>query len=206
MMKAIMYLLKRSAVRAATLIAAGLVLTHVLIGCTPEAPPRVPDEVDSRKVLEAALMQLDQHLKAEGMEKEGVLLLVPTSETWSMESLQSFSPDPRDSCVIPKQMYASVASAATMEEPIAQWVSPSKLWLMPAELPRPDPLIPLDQLNGVPVRTIVTLSRPGFSASGNEALIILRFTWSIHDALARVRLERVGTQWRIQCAQFNYYV
>lgn len=192
--------------RAATLIAAGLVLAYALIACTSEAPPRVPDEEDRRNVIEAALTQLDQHLKAEPVGQGGVLLLGPISQVWSMESLESFSSDPRDRCVIPKRMYASVASAATEEEPIAKWVSPSKLWLIPAQLPRPDPLIPLSQLNGIPVRTIVTLSRPGFSASGNEALVILRFTWSIHDALARVRLERIGAQWRTRCAQFNYYV
>lgn len=191
--------------RLLPLIAVTLTLTHGLIACTSEEPARVPVAEDSRQAMEAALVHLDQHLK-EAAVGGGVLLLEPTSHVWSMESLRLFSIDPQAKCFIPEEMYARVSTVATKEEPITELVSPSNLWLMPAEMPRPDPLMPISELNGVPVSTVVTLSRPGFSENGNEALVILRFTWSIHDALARVRLERVDMRWQIRCAEFSYYV
>ena len=166
----------------------------------------VPPEEDSRGVMAAALLHLDHHLRAKWKQQDDVLLLDPTSDVWSMESLRSFSSDPENNCVITDEMYKRVAAAALQKEPIANFVSPSPRWLIPAELPQPDPLVPVSDFNGVPISTVVTLSRPGFSLDGNQAVVILSFTWSIHDALARVRLQRDGTEWKIRCAQFDYYV
>jgi hypothetical protein len=65
----------------------------------------------------AALIHLDQHLKAESAGPEGVLLLEPASHVWSAESLQSFSADPKDECIIPNGMYARVIAAAPKRNP-----------------------------------------------------------------------------------------
>jgi hypothetical protein len=57
-----------------------------------------------------------------------------------------------------------------------------------------------------PVKTLVTLTKPGYSADGNQAFVNLSFVWSIHGAEARYVLRRAGPGWEVACSHLVFYV
>jgi hypothetical protein len=57
-----------------------------------------------------------------------------------------------------------------------------------------------------PVKTLVTLTKPGYSTDGNLAFVNLSFVWSIHGAEARYVLKRSGPAWKVACSHLVFYV
>ncbi|WP_153067416.1 hypothetical protein [Steroidobacter cummioxidans] len=162
---------------------------------------------EDKEVLGAALVYLVRQLDAQAIGTEGILLLRPMTRRWTQESIAGFSENPKDKCVIPQELYSALVGGAETEKLVDSLVSTNKLWRIGQEERRDQmPSFPPLEFDGVPVRTVVTVSSPGFSRAGDEALVLLSFTWSVHDALARIRMARNGGVWRAQCVQFNFYV
>ena|SRR5690242_9206951 len=54
---------------------------------------------------------------------------------------------------------------------------------------------------GEPIKTVVTLSVPGYSESGQSAFVFFSFRWSIHRACAGYVLDRSEKGWQIRCSE-----
>ena len=162
---------------------------------------------EDKEVLSAALVYLAQQLDAQGIGTRGILLLRPMTRSWTHESLTGFSDNPEDKCILEQELYSALAEGSETEQSVGPLVSTNDLWRIGQEERRGQvPSFPPTEFDGVPVRTVVTVSSPGFSRRGDEALVLLSFTWSVHDAVARVRMVRNNGVWTAQCVQFNFYV
>jgi hypothetical protein len=162
---------------------------------------------EDNEVLNAALIYFSQQIEEQSSHTAGVLLLRPTMRSWTRESLSGFSDDLGSNCTIAQELYAAVAERATTEQPVASLVSNNARWRIAPEKEQVKfPELPPTEFKGVPVRTLVTVSYPGFSESGDDALVLLSFTHSIHNAIARIRMARSSDVWHAQCVQFNFYV
>jgi hypothetical protein len=113
-------------------------------------------------------------------------------------------------CNVPQELYDRLVARNSAAIPAAPLVSRSKAW----RLIRPDELngdrlaYRLGDLttDGEPIRTVVHVSLPAYSDSGDTAFVTLHFTWSIHGAVAEYLLKSESNRWKVQCSDLLFYV
>jgi hypothetical protein len=161
---------------------------------------------EDAEIVSAAIDHLSKRLAAEPSSDSGILLLRSQTQGWTEQSLKGFSQDSQSDCPIPEELYRALVESAA-EIPVIELLNESKEWqIAPAEVEARVPSLPPEEIDGIPVKAMVGVSLPGVSRSSSEALVILSFTWSVHEALARIRLVPSETGWQVKCAQLNYYV
>ena len=136
-----------------------------------------------------------------------------TGVTLIAAETQSFVPGMgRDSakCNVPQELYDRLVARNSGTIPAAPLVPRSEAW----RVIRPDEMVgdsvPFRMIDltpdGKPIRTVVRLSVPAYSDSGDTAFVSLHFKWSIHGAVAEYLLKSVGNAWKVECSDLLFYV
>jgi hypothetical protein len=120
----------------------------------------------------------------------------------------------RDSakCHVPQDLYDRFVARNAAALPATPLVSSSKAWrlIRPDEMEGDPPAYRVQVTNqtaeGEPVKTLVHLSVPAYSDSGDTAFLKLHFTWSIHGAVAEYSMKSVGNDWKVECSDLLFYV
>ena len=126
---------------------------------------------------------------------------------------QAFAPVMgRDSakCDVPQELYDHLVARNTAKIPAAPLVPRSKAW----RVIRPDEMVgdsvPFRMIDvtadGERIKTVVRLSVPAYSDTGDTAFVTLYFKWSIHGAVAEYLLKSSGKRWTVQCSDLLFYV
>jgi hypothetical protein len=161
---------------------------------------------DDSEVVEVALRHLADQLGGGSEKRDGILLLRSQTATWTEQTLRVFPEDASSDCKIPKELYSALFDAAQVTAVFSLLKHPESWHIASKEIEQRVPVLPPEQLDGVPVITMVTVSMPGYSKTNNEVVVVLHFTRLIHDSVARIRLEPSGTTWKVKCSQLNHYL
>ncbi len=112
-------------------------------------------------------------------------------------------------CEVPEDVSDRLAARNAESLAAAPLVTASRKWrlIRPDEMTGDPPrdLLPDKTRAGEPIRTIVYLSAPAFSESGDLAFVLLSFRWSVHEAQARYVLKASGSNWKVQCSDLFFY-
>lgn len=166
--------------------------------CSPKASD--PD----REVLIAVLTHFHQRQDLQGVSASGFMLLEPDTHVWSRQSLESLQEDRADECQIPQPLYEGLYARGDAR-PLGDVIAGQQGWRVATrEQLAPEHL--LQRLSDQSIRTLVSVSKAGFSKDGRQAAVVLSFTTGVHGALARYRLARASGGWSIACSQLNYYL
>jgi hypothetical protein len=161
---------------------------------------------DDSEVIEIALRHLADQLDGGSQERDGILLLRSQTAAWTEQTLRVFPEDASSGCKIPKELYSALLDAAQVTSVFSLLKHPESWHVASKEIEQRVPVLPPEQLDGVPAITMVTVSVPGFAKTNNEVVVVLHFTRLIHDSVARIRLEPSGTTWKVKCSQLNHYL
>jgi hypothetical protein len=112
-------------------------------------------------------------------------------------------------CEVPQKLHDRLVARNDAQQSVAPLLTASKKW----RLIRPDDMkgdnlfqFPDKTFSGDSIRTVVRLYMPAFSESGDAALVMFSFRWSIHSAHARYVLMSSGSNWTVQCSDLYFYV
>jgi hypothetical protein len=113
-------------------------------------------------------------------------------------------------CEVSQELHDRLVARNAARQPASALLTTSKKWrlIQPDDVKKSDPLLLWHDKTaaGEPIRTVVQLSKPAYSESGDSAVVVLSFRWSIHSATARYVLESSGNDWRVQCSDLFFYV
>ena len=175
-----------------------IISTATLSACGSQAPD--PD----REALRAVLTHFHERQDLQGVGSSGSMLLVPDTYVWTRQSLEGFRQNRADECQIPEALYEALyARSATRQ--LGDVIQRQHGWRMATrEQLAPERL--LERVSDPSIRTSVSVSAPGFSNDGRQAVVVLSFSTGAHGALARYRLTLEGGSWSVVCSQMNYYL
>ena len=180
------------------------ILAAVALACTAFGCAREPAKGE---ILKVALAHLSQKFESKSPGPRGILLLHTRTTAWTAESLNAFVQRSDPECAIPTELYDAMLQHQSSNELVSNLVGESDLWrLASREIEERIPSLPPEQVDGAPVKTMVSVSLPGVTRDNSAALVVLSFTWSIHSAVARIWLEPSGSGWRVKCSRTDFYV
>jgi hypothetical protein len=137
----------------------------------------------------------------------GVVLVDPMTDSWTAQKIGMYSLDRRTNAKCPRMiaLLATVTVANAASTSAASLLAQSPKW----RLLREDEKSSWEYLDvtktGEPIKTIASLSNPAYSADGAAAAVLMRFRWSIHDALAQYLVERTADTWKVTCSELVFY-
>ena len=173
-------------------------------------PASAVGDVDDRPALKAVLEHFATRSDAHFYDQSAILAINPkTQETRGRDSDYQYLNQGEGNCGIPESLYLSLRKRNATAIAATKLAGKSPLWRVvsaeEAKVINPAWPPPMGKKRE-PVKTLVTLTKPGYSADGNSALVNLSFVWSIHGAEARYLLRREGSNWKVTCSQLIFYV
>jgi len=165
---------------------------------------------DSRdaRVIAATLEDFGARTDTMSLHEDGITLIRPETGSWALESLRGLSLERGDDkCETSRELYDRLIARNSSAVSAARLVSASKKWRLvrPQETEKAPFILPDRTSVGEPIKTIVTISLPAYSASGDAAFVVFGFTWSIHGAVAQYVLRQSGQGWKVRCSQLRFY-
>jgi hypothetical protein len=185
-------------------VLASLAVLLILSGCDRHR--------EDAEIMNTAIRHLSEKLAENSHGRGGILLVHTQTQSWTEQSLKFgrkiFPQDSQSVCRIPEELYRALIESAA-EMPVIRLLDESKEWrIAPAWVEARKPSLPPEEIDGIPVTAMAAVSMPGYSSSNNEALILvsLSFPEEMHGSVARIRLMRSTTGWRVKCVQPNFYM
>lgn len=176
-----------------------------LISGTP-ALPQAPD----REIVSTVLKHFAARTDAYFYDLQGVLLIWPATATAKGISMYSGLEATEGECPASPSLYEALHSRNTATRPVSELLDPSGQWRLVKESEKKSvsPALPPPP-NGPkrpPTKTLVTLYQPAYSSSGDTALVLFHFVWSMHGAAARYVVQRSELGWEVKCSKLVFYV
>ena len=156
------------------------------------------------EVIAAALEDFTARSDTMPYHESGITLIEAQTSKWVQGMGESGA-----KCVVPKELHDRLVALNDAQRPVAPLLATSKKWrlIQPNDLKGDDPFLFPDKTSaGDSIRTVVRLSIPAYSESGDAALVMFSFGWSIHSATARYVLKSSGGSWTVQCSDLFFYV
>jgi len=140
--------------------------------------------------------------------RDGLILIQSKTRKWTGELLRMFSlRRGNDACPITDELYDQLIERNSGEVPAEALIRASPRWRL--ALPMEENSVGGRGFNrsasGEPVRTVVSISRPAWSAKGDRAFVMFSFQWSMHSAIAHYLVERSTDGWTVKCSQLRFY-
>ena len=169
----------------------------------------VAPEVD-REVLDVVLKHFAARSDAHFYDLDGKLLVWPQTASSKGISVYSNLEASEGECPAPRRLYEGLNERNTLPRSAAAVLSQSDEWRLVKGSEEktiwPTFPAPPDAPKRPPTKTVITLYLPGYSDSGDTALVLFHFVWSMHGAAARYVLQREGPRWEIKCSKLVFYV
>jgi len=169
-----------------------------------------PADTDDRAVMKTVLEHFAARRDANFYDDTAILAISPrTQETRGPDSYYRYLNQGDGNCAIPESLYLSLRKRNSTTVAATQLAAKSLLWrVVDVEeanarspgWPRPG------SMELEPVKTLVTLTKPGFSTDGDLAFVNLSFAWSIRSAEAQYLVKRAGSTWEVTCSHLIFYV
>jgi hypothetical protein len=167
-------------------------------------------DADDRAVVTTVLEHFANRRDAHFYDASAILVIIAdTDKTRGTDSDYQYLNQGEGNCAIPQPLYLSLRKRNSTPASAAQLAGKSSLWrfvtskeaetISPAFPPPPGREREL-------MKTLVTLTKPGYSADERSAFVNLSFLWSIHGAEAQYLLRRVGSSWEVACSHLVFYV
>jgi len=141
--------------------------------------------------------------------KDGVILLRPNTQQWTDERIRGFGGlrDGTDTCAVTDDLYAQLVKKNTTETPASGLVGTSEKWRFATDSEmKPGPFgFSYKTSSGAPARTLAGVVRPAYSAQGDTAFLMFRYSWSMHSAIAQYIVQRTHNGWSVKCSQLRFY-
>jgi hypothetical protein len=167
-------------------------------------------EVDDRAVLNTVLEHFSARRDAHFYDISATLAIhEKTEQMHGSDSDYQYLNQGEGNCAIPQPLYLSFRKRNSAPVPSTQLIGKSPLWrvVTDAEAKIINPAWPPSSgVKRPPVKTLVSLTKPGYSVDGQSAFVNISFLWSIHGAEARYVLRRAGVKWEVTCSQLIFYV
>jgi hypothetical protein len=140
--------------------------------------------------------------------KDGIILVNPETDHWTMEHFRSYSLVRRGGkkCGIAPSFFEALADRNSRVQSSAPLLVKSNRWRLsnPSE---GKSIYDYDRsANGEPIKTTVRLSMPAYSTNGDTAFVLFMFRWSIHGAAALYVTERSDDGWGVKCSDLVFYL
>ena len=178
-------------------------LAVALILAVPEALAHGQD----REVVEAALEHFGARSDAYFYDPKGLLLIWPETAKWT--SGFGGLEDPQGECPADRALLEVLRTRNSLTRPASDLVEPSTRWRLVKEEEKatmsPGLPLPPNAPKRPPTKTVVTLHQPALSPAEDVALVVFRFAWSMHGAVARYALHRAGSRWKVTCSKLIFY-
>ena len=184
-----------------------LLRVSIVATVTLGAPAAYGDARD-RAVVGAVLQHFAARSDASFYDPKGALLVVNETSKWvkGFTGLDALD----EECPGTQPLYEALRNRNRGVHPVTEVLTPSKDWrsVKREEVTAMSPALPPPQSGGKrpPTKTLVNLHRPAYTESGDVALVVFHFVWSMHGAGARYILDRSGSKWRIRCSKLVFYV
>lgn len=171
-------------------------------------PCFVRAESRDTRIISAVLTDFASRKDTRPYHSDGVILIDRDTMVRTEEYLQSDEINGSNSaCVIPVDLLAQFASRNLKKVPSASLVVHSSKWrLLKSKAELESEGFGFDRTpSGQKIRTVVTLSHPALSSTGDTAFVLLSFAWSKHGALAKYLLKNSQGKWNIQCSELQFF-
>ncbi len=159
-------------------------------------------------LVRAALGDFVRRTDTMSLHRDGVVLIERETSAWTMETIRYFSLGRESAkCPIARDLYEAVAVRNPAKELAAPLVAKSPKWrLLAKDEAGSRAGYAVDKSSsGERVKTLAVISRPGYSAKADAALVLFHFRWSMHSAIAQYLLRKEGSQWKIGCSELMFY-
>ncbi len=169
-----------------------------------------PADTDDRAVLKTVLEHFSARRDANFYDDTAILAISPrTQQTRGPDSDYRYLNQGDGNCAIPESQYLAHRMRNSTTVAATQLAAKSPLWRVvddeEANARSPGWPRPKDK-ELEPVKTLVTLTKPGYSTDGDSAFVNLSFAWSIHSAEAQYLVTRAGSRWEVTCSHLIFYV
>jgi hypothetical protein len=178
----------------------GVVALSLLAALVAHADPR--DQAVFSVVLADFAKRADTH----PYDRDGVILIEPRTRKWDPEWLDTLASNPGGDCPISRAFYGRLIERNRTKQSVDDLFVASPKWRIQDQVERHSAFSSPKTKAGGPVRTIIQLSAPAFSESGDAAFVTFEFAWSIHGATAEYLLTRSTDRWSVKCSKLAFAV
>lgn len=166
----------------------------VVLACGETRPASASTAANDRAIVAVVLQDFANWKDVTFGRLEGVLELNPMSDAEDHASGEAIRSWARN---IPDQVKDDLIKAFIQRNRSAVPIAPLISGARGARLRQPTPDHELPPALPEGAKAIGSLTLPGVSADGTRALILIRHSWSIHDAVVTYVLSKQGGIWKI---------
>ncbi len=132
--------------------------------------------------------------------KEGVILVRPSTQTWTEERMRGFAGlrEASGPCRVPEELFVEFAKRNPRQSDASALIGNSTRWRLATEAELATPSTP-------PARTLIGPVRPAYSRRGKTALVMFHYAWSMHTAVAQYLVEKSLNGWSVKCSMLKFY-
>lgn len=166
-------------------------------------------ESPNTKIMGIVLTDFASRKDTSPYHSDGIILIDRETGVWDEEHLRDEEINrPNSACAVSADLRAQFAIINFKKKPAASLIVHSPKWrLLKSETEEKNSrdLVYDRTPSGQKIRTVVTLSYPAYSSTGDTAFVLLSFAWSRHGALAKYLLKNSNSKWGVQCSELIFY-
>jgi hypothetical protein len=163
-------------------------------------------DVRDQAVIATVLADFSQRSDTHPYDRDGVILIEPNTRKWDPAWLAILASNPGGECPIGRAFYSRLIERNPAERSVDDLFVASPKWRKKDSAEAHLAFSTPKTKDGGPVRTLVQLSAPAFSESGDAAFVTFEFEWSIHGATAEYLVTRSGDRWSVKCSKLRFAV